>query len=116
MSGGRVIFNAAAAGGVELWSKPADGGAESALQDMPRLKYSDSWTVTQRGVYFTRTGTATVEFYDFTSRHAHVVRDLQEVPAALGGLGISVSTDGHWLLYTRNAQWQGDVMVISGVR
>jgi hypothetical protein len=44
------------------------------------------------------------------------LRARQEVPAPLGGLGISVSHDEHWLLYTRNAQWQGDVMVISGQR
>jgi Tol biopolymer transport system component/DNA-binding winged helix-turn-helix (wHTH) protein len=116
VSGERVIFNAATANGVELWSKPAGGGAESALQGMPSLKYSDSWTATRRGVYYTQSGTqaATVGFYDFASHHAQVVRDLQEVPVPLGGLGISASTDEHWLLYTRNAQWQGDIMVTSG--
>ena len=113
VSGERVIFNAAAPDGIELWSKPADGGVESALEGLPRLKYSDSWTAARRGVYYTESGT--VQFYDFASRQTHVVRQLQEVPAPLGGLGISVSKDEHWLLYTRNAQWQGDVMMISGV-
>jgi hypothetical protein len=115
-SGERVIFNAATPNGVELWSKPADRGVESALQDMPHLKYSDSWTANRRGVYYIQSGThtATVGFYDFASHHAHVLRDLQEVPAPLGGLGISVSKDEHWLLYTRSAQWQGDVIMISG--
>jgi hypothetical protein len=85
---------------------------------MPHLKYSDSWATTRRGVYYTQSGThtATVGFYDFASRRVHVVRDLQEVPAPLGGLGISASQDGHWLLYTRNAQWQGDIMAVSGLR
>jgi Tol biopolymer transport system component len=117
VSSERVIFNAATPNGLELWSKPADGGVESVLEDMPRLKYSDSWTATRRGVYYTSSGThtATVGFYDFASHHAHVVRDLREIPAPLGGLGISVSKDEHWLLYTRNAQWQGDVMMISGL-
>jgi hypothetical protein len=126
VSGERVIFNGATPNGVELWSRPADGGAESALEGMPHLKYSDSWTVTRRGVYYTQdrpmprrvsadgTHTATVGFYDFASHHAHLVRELQEVPAPLGGLGISVSKDEHWLLYTRSAQWQGDIMMISG--
>jgi Tol biopolymer transport system component/DNA-binding winged helix-turn-helix (wHTH) protein len=116
VSGARVIFNAATPNGVELWSKPADGGVESALQDMPHLKYSDSWTATRRGIYYTQSGThtATVGFYDFASHRAHVLRDLPEVPAPLGGLGISVSKDEHWLLYTRSAQWQGDIIMISG--
>jgi hypothetical protein len=26
----------------------------------------------------------------------------------------SVSKDEHWLLYTRSAQWQGDIIMISG--
>ena len=118
VSGGRVIFNAATANGIELWSKPAAGGDESALEDMPHLSYSDSWTATRRGIYYIQTGAhaATVGFYDFASHHAHVVRDLQEVPAPLGGLGVSVSKDEHWLLYTRSAQWQGDVMMASGLR
>jgi Tol biopolymer transport system component len=116
VSGARVIFNAATPNGVELWSKPADGGVESALQDMPHLKYSDSWTATRRGIYYTQSGThtAAVGFYDFASHRAHVLRDLPEVPAPLGGLGISVSKDEHWLLYTRSAQWQGDIIMISG--
>jgi hypothetical protein len=106
--GRRVAFDSRASGVSAIY--------ESALQGMPYLKYSDSWTATRRGVYYTQSGTqaATVGFYDFASRHAHVVRDLHEIPAPLGGLGISVSNDEHWLLYTRNAQWQGDVMMISG--
>jgi hypothetical protein len=35
-------------------------------------------------------------------------------PAALGGLGMTVSPDGRWLVYTRSADWQGDIMMISG--
>jgi hypothetical protein len=32
----------------------------------------------------------------------------------LGGLGMTVSPDGHWLVYTRGADWQGDIMMITG--
>ncbi|MFL6600108.1 MAG: winged helix-turn-helix domain-containing protein [Steroidobacteraceae bacterium] len=118
VSGERVIFNVASADGVELWSKPADAPPAAPLEDMPHLQYSDSWTASRRGVYYTRSEThaATVELYDFASHHAHVIRRLQHVPAPLGGLGISVSKDERLLLYTRNAQWQGDIMLISGWR
>jgi hypothetical protein len=34
----------------------------------------------------------------------------------LGGLGIAVSKDEHWLLYTHTAQWEGDLMMISGLK
>jgi hypothetical protein len=38
---------------------------------------------------------------------------LTGTPAALGGLGITVSPDERWLIYTRSADWQGDVILIS---
>jgi hypothetical protein len=55
----------------------------------------------------------TVNFYDFASRRSKVVRPLTGTPAALGGLGITVCPDERWLIYTRSADWQGDVILIS---
>jgi len=100
---------------VELWSRPVASGIEAPLEKMPRLKYSDSWAATRSGIYFTASGphAPTVSFYDFASRHVRVVRELPEAPAALGGLGISISRDEHWLLYTRTTDWQGDIMMAS---
>jgi Tol biopolymer transport system component/DNA-binding winged helix-turn-helix (wHTH) protein len=116
VSGPRVIFNVADPSGVELWMKPADGGDESALPEMPRLSYSDSWTAGARGIYFTRaaTGSSEVRFYDFASRVTRVIRELPGPPAPLGGLGLAVSRDERWLIYTRNAAWEGDVMMMTG--
>jgi Tol biopolymer transport system component/DNA-binding winged helix-turn-helix (wHTH) protein len=118
VSGPRVIFNVAGPNGVELWTKPADGGDESALPEMPSLSYSDSWTAGARGIYFTRAarGSAEVHFYDFASRTTRVIRELSGAPAPLGGLGIAVSNDERWLLYTRNAGWEGDVMMMTGLQ
>jgi hypothetical protein len=116
VSGSRVIFNVVGPSGVELWAKPADGGRESPLQDMPPLGYADSWTAARDGIYFVRAATrATVRFYEFASRRIHVVRSLTGPPAPLGGLGIAVSEDQRWLLYTRSVAWEGDVMVMSGL-
>jgi Tol biopolymer transport system component/DNA-binding winged helix-turn-helix (wHTH) protein len=117
VSGPDVIFNVAGESGVELWTKPAAGGTESALQEMPRLSYSDSWTAGARGIYYTHAATGSsseVRFYDFASRRIHAVRGLSGAPAPLGGLGIAVSSDERWLLYTRSAGWEGDVMVMTG--
>jgi Tol biopolymer transport system component/DNA-binding winged helix-turn-helix (wHTH) protein len=116
VSGRRVVFNVAGNSGVELWTKSIEGGAESALVGMPRLKYSDSWAVVPRGIYFTesRMGASGVRFYDFASQRISVVRDLQGMPEPLGGLGISVSRDERWILYTRTEDWQGDIMMVAG--
>jgi len=115
VSAERIVFNVSAADGVELWSKPAEGGVEAALNMMPRLEYSDSWAATRSGIYYTKSEPrpATLWFYDFASQRTRVVRALQEALAPLGGLGIAVSRDERWLLYTRTENWQGDVMMLS---
>jgi hypothetical protein len=79
------------------------------------LRYSDSWIATPRGIYYTGSGatSSTVSFYDFASHHVHVVKALQGPPAALGGLGISVSKDEHWLLYTRTDHSDADIVMVS---
>lgn len=116
VSGSRVIFNVAELNSVELWAKPADGGVETPLEGMAPLRFSDGWTATPRGIYYTTVGAGapTVRFYDFTSHQTRVVRTLQGSLAALGGLGLSVSNDEHWILYTRSEPAEADLMVISG--
>jgi hypothetical protein len=77
VGGPRVIFNVVGPSGVALWTKPADGGSESPLQDMPPLGYSDSWTAVRDGIYFVQArARATVRFYEFASRRIDVVRSL----------------------------------------
>jgi len=117
VSGPNVIFNVTGPSGVELWLKPAAGGAESALPQMPHLSYSDAWTAAAQGVYFVQAAERSTEvrFYDFNSQLTRTVRSLSGSPAALGGLGIAVSTDERWLLYTRNAAWEGDILLMSGL-
>jgi Tol biopolymer transport system component/DNA-binding winged helix-turn-helix (wHTH) protein len=116
VSGTRVIFNVAGQSGVELWSRSVEGGVESPLEGMAALRYSDSWTASLLGIYYTSSGThaATINFYDFASHATRVIRTLEEPPAALGGLGISVSKDGRWLLYTRAGKSGADIMMASG--
>jgi hypothetical protein len=109
-------FNVAGEHGVELWSKPIEGGVEIPLDGMPLLRPCDAWTATPLGIYYTSSGSGSpsISFYDFASHHARVVRPLQGSPAALGGLGISVSKDERWLLYTRSERSEADIMRIPG--
>jgi Tol biopolymer transport system component/DNA-binding winged helix-turn-helix (wHTH) protein len=114
VSGPNVIFNVARDRGVELWSKPVEGGAEGALKGMASLSYSNSWTATSSGVYYTSgMHPTTVGFYDFESHQTRLIRTLDGVPAPLGGLGISVSKDGRWLMYTRSGKSDADIMLAS---
>jgi Tol biopolymer transport system component len=123
IAGPRVVFNVVGDTDIALWSKPIEGGAEAPLEGMATLRISDSWTATSRGVYFvTSGGTApgtrapTVNFYDFNTHGTHVVRELESPPADLGGLGIAVSADERWLLYTRSERSEGDIMMIQAER
>jgi Tol biopolymer transport system component/DNA-binding winged helix-turn-helix (wHTH) protein len=116
VTGSSVVFNVAGNNNdVELWSKPVQGGADTPLEGMAHLSYSDSWSATPQGIYYTTSSStrgSVVSFYDFTTRSAHVVRTLEGPPLALGGLGISVSPDGRWLLYTRSERSEGDIMLM----
>jgi hypothetical protein len=76
--------------------------------------------VAPRGVYYTLSAVhhraPAVDFYDFASHQVRVVRQLPAAPAPLGGLGIAVSQDEHWLLFSHDAAWEGDIMMMSGLK
>ena len=112
VSGNKVVFNVASPAGIDLWERSVPEGEERPLEGMPRLRYSDDWFVTGAGIYYTHEGT--VSSYDFVTHRTKVLRSLTGAPAELGGLGMTVSPDGHWLVYTRGADSQGDIMMITG--
>ena len=112
VNGDKVIFNVARPAGIELWFRSSPAGEEHPLEGMPQLRYADDWTVARGGIYYTTAGS--INFYDFASHHTQIMRPVTAPPAALGGLGMTVSPDGHWLVYTHSADWQGDIMMISG--
>jgi Tol biopolymer transport system component len=113
-AGTRVIFNVKEPDGVTLWSRDIEGGEESALPGAPKISYLDAWTVTSRGVYFTapQRGATTVFLYDFATRVITAISALAKPPTPGGGLGISVSADDRWLLYTQNGDAQSDIMLV----
>jgi Tol biopolymer transport system component len=113
-AGSSVIFNVVGDTGVELWSKPVEGGVESPLPGLKPLHVDDSWTATPQGIYFTSSSSRATEvrFYDFATGITRVVRTLENPPYALGGLGIAVSADQHWLLYTRSDRSESDIMLL----
>jgi Tol biopolymer transport system component/DNA-binding winged helix-turn-helix (wHTH) protein len=114
VAGDRVIFNVKRPDGVTLWTKSIAGGEEVALPGMPRLGYTDAWAAAPAGVYFTSApdGTPALHFYDFANQTTRRITALPKTPAPGGGLGIAVSRDGRWLLYTQSGEAQSDIMLM----
>ena len=53
-----------------------------------------------------------MQFYDFShSRRYAASRMLAKPPVPGGGLGIAVSPDDRWLLYTQTGEAQSDLML-----
>lgn len=111
--GSRLVFNVMQPDGVELWTKPVDGGREEPLANMPRLSYTDAWTATATGIYYTDclSKPRILYSYDFTDQTARRIMTLKKTPEPGGGFGIAVSPDDHWLLYTQIEDQQSDIML-----
>jgi Tol biopolymer transport system component/DNA-binding winged helix-turn-helix (wHTH) protein len=109
-----AIFNVTQPTGVALWGKPVSGGDEGPLPGMPLLDYAEAWSIAPDGIYFTTTtrGAAAVEFYDFAARSTRRIASLPRTPMPGGGLGLAVSHDGRWLLYTQAGEAQSDIMLM----
>jgi Tol biopolymer transport system component/DNA-binding winged helix-turn-helix (wHTH) protein len=115
-NGDGVFFNVKQPRMVAIWSKPAQEDTEAPLQGMPKLPYSESWTVTSKGVYYTDSVSTPpgVHFYNFANRTSRQVLTLPQKPTAGGGM--SVSPDDRWLLYTQTDDQQSDIMLVEHFR
>lgn len=113
---GRIFFNVKDGNNVAIWSMLVNGGKEEPLKGMSTLNAGESWTATTRGIYYTSSSStlAGINFYDFNSGSAKRLFTLPRPPTSGGGL--SVSPDGHWLLYTQTDDAQSDIMLAEHFR
>lgn len=96
-----------------IWTVSVGGGLET------EVIASSSWmnfTVTAKGIYFVPAvvegAPATIEFFDFASGAIRRVAQLPGPP----GLGLSVSPDGRWLLYSQVDRRESDLMLVENFR
>jgi dipeptidyl aminopeptidase/acylaminoacyl peptidase len=115
VTGDDVIFNVKEPQSVALWRKRIGGDEEQPLQGMPTLSYNDGWAVTSAGIYFTVASEdpKAIRFYRFATKTIEPVAQLAQPPAPAGGLGLSVSSDARWLLYTQVEEQHSDIMVLT---
>jgi len=85
------------------------GAKPQPVPEMPRIAVETQWAVAPNGIYFAgHDSPRTILFYDFTTRRTRAVfstdRDLDD--------GLSVSSDGRYLLYSQMDENNSNVMLI----
>jgi Tol biopolymer transport system component len=89
-----------------LWKVPVEGGEESQVLDSV---YRD-FIVTASGVYFK--SNSLLQHFDFTTGNSKTIL-MFEKPLEVG---LSISPDEHWLLYTQVDQGGSDLMWVDNFR
>ena len=103
-----------------IWRVPAGGGEETLFFDQHRAGIWRSWAVTSQGIYYVtreseRPARMVIEYYSFaTGKIKKVATPEKEI--LTGTLGLSVSPDGRWLLYTEADQRGMDIMLMENLQ
>jgi eukaryotic-like serine/threonine-protein kinase len=112
---GRYVYFAR---GSELWRLPLNGGDESRV--LAGLSDWSRYVPTADGVYFISgalppmkaSNKYTIEFFSFANGQTHTIAQYDKPPF----LGMTVSPDGRWLLYSQIDQSGTDLMLVENLR
>ena len=77
---------------------------------MPRVRDAKLWALSPGGIYFVPAeAPRSLRYFDFDTRK---IRPIFEVDEDFGS-GLSVSPDGHWILYSQTGEVSGDIMLVN---
>jgi Tol biopolymer transport system component len=112
---GEAIYFADAWSDITL-RKIHKNGPITAVDGMPALKDASLWTLVENGIYFVPADEPlSICYLDFASRRvrhvANVARDFNPVNG-----GLSVSADGHWILYSQIDETNSDIVLVDHFR
>src|SRR5882724_13201590 len=88
-----------------IWRIPIEGGEEAEV--VSSLFGWCNFSVTQRGIYFISSSPRSVEFLTFSSGRIKTVFANEEL-----GIGLDLSPDGRYLLYTTGKRMGSDLMLV----
>jgi YHS domain-containing protein len=92
---------------------PGQPGTESEIDGLLHLSDSRDWALSPGGIYFVPAeAPGSVRYFDFASKQ---IRPIFEVDKGLG-TGLSVSSDGRWMLYSQDRAVTGDIMLVDHFR
>jgi Tol biopolymer transport system component len=84
-------------------------GTGSEVDGLPRLYDSQTWALSPRGIYFVPDkAPISFQYFDFASKQ---IRPVFEVDRGFG-TGLSISSDGRWLIYSQDRSVTGDIMLV----
>ncbi len=100
-----------------LWKVPTAGGEETLeIPDLP-WEYSRNWTITDRGILFSRLragSPSATEFRLFDPENGQTTA-LLALDAHLNDAALSASPDGRWLLYSQTEELETDIEVMGNL-
>ena len=105
----------------ELWEINAESGAETPA--FAAIIYENNWAVVRRGIYFINWQPKRVNpapfalgFFDFSTRQTTQITTITGPRGPSQILGLTVSPDERWLLYTQRDQLDYDLMLVENFR
>jgi Tol biopolymer transport system component/DNA-binding winged helix-turn-helix (wHTH) protein len=85
-------------------------GTESRVDGVPPLSFLANWDIVQGGVYFfPRNDILTLNYFDFSTRK---VRPIFKISGGGAFPGLSVSTNGRYILYPELDDYRSDIMLV----
>jgi Tol biopolymer transport system component/DNA-binding winged helix-turn-helix (wHTH) protein len=98
-----------------VWRIPVEGGEESLVLDSYKAGVRRAWAVMSGGIYFIDVeppAPPLINFFNFATRKVAPIAKLEKTPF----VGLALSPDNRWLLYTQVDQDGSDIMLIENFR
>jgi Tol biopolymer transport system component len=91
-------------------------GTASEVDGLPHVLFDTAWTPAAGGIYFVPADSPrSLRYFDFATKQ---IRPVFEADTDFNGghSGLSVSSDGRWILYSQDDKANGDIMLVDHFR
>jgi Tol biopolymer transport system component len=103
-----------------IWRVPVEGGEETLVLDVHKAGYWSAWTVVEQGIFFLTAENLdrpAIEFFSFTTgRVTEIAALTKPFRYWTNPVGLSVSPDGRWVLYTQGDREEMDITLVENFR
>jgi Tol biopolymer transport system component/serine/threonine protein kinase len=111
---GKFLYYVKALFTTSVWSVPVEGGEE--IKVLESLSTFMNMAVVRDGIYFVPTQNvskaSSIQFFSFATRKIKPIATMEKT----AGVGLAVSPEGGWILYTQVDQRGGDLMLVENFR